>query len=71
MPKEIIATYRQLKCVLHVEDKYICNLKYFYERTDEDHQINTFDLLKCFKEKETPATAVKEFKTMIEAFPKE
>ena len=38
-----------------VKRRILLLLKYFYDRTDEDHQTNTLELLEYFKEQKTPA----------------
>ncbi len=53
-----------------VKKRILTLLKYFYEKTDEDHQTDTFKLLKYFEEQETPAnrkTLKNDIKTLIDA----
>ena len=53
-----------------VKKRILTLLKYFYEKTDEDHQTDTFELLNYFKEKGTPAnrkTLKNDIKTLIES----
>lgn len=53
-----------------VKRRILLLLKYFYERTDEHHQTDTFKLLKYFEEQKTPAnrkTLKNDIDTLIDA----
>ena len=53
-----------------VKKRILTLLKYFYEKTDEDHQTDTFELLDYFKEQGTPAnrkTLKNDIKTLVDA----